>query len=95
MTVIQPPGLQWVVSLLQIKLGYAHDIFTPRVQHQETNAFFLGISCSESSSTYDMIMGRDLLGELSIIMNFNDHTVTWDTDSVHYSNERQSYSTVS
>jgi hypothetical protein len=50
---------------------------------------------SESSSTYDMIMGRDLLGELSIIMNFNDHTVTWDTDSVHYSNERQSYSTVS
>jgi hypothetical protein len=34
---------------------------------------------SESSSTYDMIMGRDLLGELCIIMNFNDHTVTWDT----------------
>jgi hypothetical protein len=38
---------------------------------------------SESSSTYDMIMGRDLLGELgSIIMNFNDHTVTWDTDTI-------------
>jgi hypothetical protein len=33
----------------------------------------------ESSSTYDMIMGRDLLGESGIIMNFNDHTVTWDT----------------
>jgi hypothetical protein len=32
---------------------------------------------SESSSTYDMIIvqGRDLLGELGIIMNFNDHTV--------------------
>jgi hypothetical protein len=30
---------------------------------------------SESSSTYDMIMGRDPLGELGIIMNFNDHTV--------------------
>jgi hypothetical protein len=39
---------------------------------------------SESSSTYDMIMGqgRDLLGELGIIMNFNDHTVTWDTDTI-------------
>jgi hypothetical protein len=36
---------------------------------------------SESSTTYDMIMGRDLLGELVIIMNFNDHTVTWDTDN--------------
>jgi hypothetical protein len=24
-------------------------------------------------------------------MNFNDHTVTWDTWSVHYSNERQRY----
>jgi hypothetical protein len=39
---------------------------------------------SESSSTYDMIIvqGRDLLGELGLIMNFNDHTVTWDTDTI-------------
>jgi hypothetical protein len=39
---------------------------------------------SESSRTYDMIIGqgRDFLGELDIIMNFNDHTVTWDTDSI-------------
>jgi hypothetical protein len=37
---------------------------------------------SESSSTYDMIMGRDLLGESGMIMNFNDHTVTWDTDTI-------------
>jgi hypothetical protein len=36
----------------------------------------------ESSSTYDMITGRDLLGESGIIMNFNDHTVTWDTDTI-------------
>jgi hypothetical protein len=39
---------------------------------------------SESSSIYDMIMGQGdhLLGELGIIMNFNDHTVTWDTDTI-------------
>jgi hypothetical protein len=37
---------------------------------------------SETSSTYDMIMGRDLLGESDIIMIFNDHTVTWDTDTI-------------
>jgi hypothetical protein len=37
---------------------------------------------SESSSTFDMIMGRDILGELGIIMNFNDHTVTCDTDTI-------------
>jgi hypothetical protein len=37
---------------------------------------------SESSITYDMIMGRDLLGESGIIMNFNDHTVTWVTDTI-------------
>jgi hypothetical protein len=37
---------------------------------------------SESSSTYDMIMGRDLLGESGIIIIFNDHTVTWDTDTI-------------
>jgi hypothetical protein len=37
--------------------------------------------CSESSSTYDMIIGQkiDLLGELGIIMNFNDLMVIWDT----------------
>jgi hypothetical protein len=31
-----------------------------------------------------MIIGqrRDALGELGIIMNFNDHTVTWDTDTI-------------
>jgi hypothetical protein len=39
---------------------------------------------SGSSITYDMIIGqeRDLLGELGIIMNFNYHTVTWDTDTI-------------
>jgi hypothetical protein len=38
---------------------------------------------SESSSTYDMIFvqGSDLLGELDIIINFIDHTVTWNTDN--------------
>jgi hypothetical protein len=31
-----------------------------------------------------MIIGqaRDLFGELGKIMNFNDHTVTWDTDTI-------------
>jgi hypothetical protein len=29
-----------------------------------------------------MIIGQDILGELGIIMNFNDHTVTWDTDTI-------------
>jgi hypothetical protein len=33
---------------------------------------FHGDNRSESSSTYDMIIGQDLLGELGIIMNFND-----------------------
>jgi hypothetical protein len=39
---------------------------------------------SESSSTYDMIFdqGKDVLGELGIIMNFNDHTVNWNTDTI-------------
>jgi hypothetical protein len=47
-----------VVSLLQLKLVYAHDIFTPRVQSQETNVSweFHVDDRSESSSTYDMII---------------------------------------
>jgi hypothetical protein len=27
-------------------------------------------------------MIRDILGELGIIMNFNDHTATWDIDTI-------------
>jgi hypothetical protein len=37
---------------------------------------------SESAIIYDIIIGRDLLGELGIIMNFNDHTVFWNTDTI-------------
>jgi hypothetical protein len=37
---------------------------------------------SESSRIYKKIMGQDLLGELGIIMNFNDHTVTWDNNTI-------------
>ena len=29
-------------------------------------------------NTYDMIMGRDLLHELGIVMDFSKATVTWD-----------------
>jgi hypothetical protein len=61
MTLIQPPGVQWVVSLLQLKLEYACDIFTPRVQSQETMCFCCAFHVdehSESSSTYDMIIGN-------------------------------------
>jgi hypothetical protein len=37
---------------------------------------------SESSSKYNMIIGLDLLGELGIIINFNDPIATWDTDII-------------
>jgi hypothetical protein len=29
-----------------------------------------------------MIIGQDLLGEIGIIMNFNAHTVTLDSDTI-------------
>jgi hypothetical protein len=61
MTIIQPPGVQWVVSLLQLKLAYACDNLTPRVQPQETNVFSWAFHVddrSESSSTYEMIIGK-------------------------------------
>jgi hypothetical protein len=36
----------------------------------------------KTASTYDMIIVRDLLGELGMILNFNDKAVTWDTDTI-------------
>jgi hypothetical protein len=83
-----------VVRLPQLKLGYAVTFSLPEFKLKKYISWVFHIhDRSESSSTYDMIigLGRDLLGELGIIINFNDHTVTWDTDSLHYSNERQRY----
>jgi hypothetical protein len=37
---------------------------------------------SELSSTFDTIIGQDLLGEVSIFIYSNDYTVTWDTDTI-------------
>jgi hypothetical protein len=39
--------------------------------------------CSKSSSTYDMIIGKvPRLGESDVIMNLNNQTVTWDTETI-------------
>jgi hypothetical protein len=38
---------------------------------------------------------QDLLGESGMIMNFNDHTFTRDTDNWYYSTERRRYSILS
>jgi hypothetical protein len=82
MTVIQPPGVQWMVNLLQLKLGYSCDIFTPVVQSDERN--FLLDDRSGVSSTYDMIIikGRDLHDELIIIMTLNEQTAIWYIDAI-------------
>ena len=37
-------------------------------------------------NTYGMIMGRDLLLELGIIMNFSSATVTWDNTWINMQN---------
>jgi hypothetical protein len=38
------PGVRWVVSLLQLKLGYYCDIFTPRVKFYEKNFLCIQIT---------------------------------------------------
>jgi hypothetical protein len=36
----------------------------------------------KESSIYDMIIRRDLLGELGITLHLSDKTVTWETDTI-------------
>jgi hypothetical protein len=81
-----------VVNLPQLNPGYACDILK-----KQTSSFLLFHidDRSGSSSIFDMIIVQALLGEIGIVMNFNDHKVTWDNYSIHYSNERQRYSTLS
>jgi hypothetical protein len=45
MTLILTPRVHLLVNLMQLKLDHACDIFTPRVQPQETYVFFFGIVC--------------------------------------------------
>jgi hypothetical protein len=61
MTVIQPPEVQWVLNLLQLKPVYSCDLLTPRVNLKKqicTSWEFHTGDRSESSSTYDMIIGN-------------------------------------
>jgi hypothetical protein len=64
-------------------LSFSLPEFNLKKQMSSYRAFHVD-ECSESSRTYDMIIGqgRDLLGELGIVMNFNDLTVNWDTDTI-------------
>ena len=39
-------------------------------------------TATASNSQYDMILGRDLLETLGIIINFNDHMMTWDEATI-------------
>jgi hypothetical protein len=79
MTVIQPPGVQWVVSLLQLKLGSACDIFTTRVQ----------------SHVYDMMIGNVTITSWRIMHNNELQRPYGHLGYSHYSNQRQRYCTLS
>jgi hypothetical protein len=77
--VIQPPRVEWVLNLLQLKLEYVCDLSTARVQFQEKLCYswVYHVDCrSVSSSTYITTIGK-LQGssfELGIIINFNNPT---------------------
>ena len=39
-------------------------------------------NATASNSQYDMILGRDLLETLGLIINFHDHTMTWEEATI-------------
>jgi len=43
----------------------------------------LYVDSSPGPHKYDMIVGRDLLSELGITLNFSDQTVTWQDSTIH------------
>ena len=44
----------------------------------ENRIITYNVHVTENTSTYDMIMGRDMLKELGIQINFGADSVTWD-----------------
>ena len=41
------------------------------------------VHVAKDTGVYDAVIGRDLLRELGITMNFKDNTVTWDDSTIH------------
>jgi hypothetical protein len=41
------------------------------------------VHVTKATGVYDAVIGRDLLRELGIILNFKDNTVTWDDSTIH------------
>jgi hypothetical protein len=61
MTVIQSPGVQLVLNLLKLQLGYTCDLFTPRVHLEKQICASLEFHVddpSKSSITYGIIIGN-------------------------------------
>jgi hypothetical protein len=41
------------------------------------------VHVAKDTGVYDAVIGRDLLRELGITLNFKDNTVTWDNSTIH------------
>jgi hypothetical protein len=86
MTVIQAPGVSLVFNSLHLKIGLCHfhsPSSTSRNKVVHPWAFHVD-DRSESSSTYDMIIGIQPRPSWRIRYNheLKDNTVTWDTDNI-------------
>ena len=61
------------------RVNFSLPEFNPKIQ---VSWIFYLDARFESSNTYDMIIGWDPLGKLSIPLNFNDKTITCNTDTL-------------
>jgi hypothetical protein len=46
------------------------------------------VHVAKDTGSYDAVIGRDLLRELGITLNFKDSTVTWDDSTIHMRSQR-------
>jgi hypothetical protein len=99
MTIILPPGVQWVnrrkfTTTKTRFVTFSLPEFNLKKQMCSSWAFHVD-DRSESSSTYDMIIGNQPRSSWSI---WHNHELQWPYGHLgywHYSNERQIYSTLS
>jgi len=48
----------------------------------ETKIITWNLHVFKKTTKYDMILGRDLLQDLGILLNFKDQTITWEEVSL-------------
>jgi hypothetical protein len=86
--ILQHSPTTWCTVAGQFITKYATNVVFKLPSLHERRVVETKMHVSSQLNTYDMIIGRDLLQELGIVLNFNEQSIMWDYATVPMMNYR-------